>query len=314
MPKPSAKAPMRRLAASTMDWARDLPDWPLSHLSRRITCAPHRWHVQETGTGPTVLLLHGAGASTHTWRGIIPILAQQNHVVALDMPGQGFSQAGTRNRLGLKGMTEDITALCRQQDWRPAVLIGHSAGACLALNLCRVLQSPAGATPQVIGINAALGHFDGIAGWLFPMLAKLMALNPMTALAFSIGPNPLRRAERLVSGTGSHLDPEGLRLYARLISDRGHVDGTLKMMAQWDIDPLLNDLPRIAARCLLLTASEDRAVPPDVSERAARRLPNATLRRLDGLGHLMHEEAPDAVAGLILDWLEQADPPLRACQ
>ena len=53
---------------------------------------------------------------------------------------------------------------------RPAVVIGHSAGGAIALNLARRLQ-PA---PAVICLNAALGRFDGAAGWLFPILAKLM--------------------------------------------------------------------------------------------------------------------------------------------
>lgn len=288
-----------------MDWTRDLKDWPNSHLSRRIDCARHRWHVQETGQGPTLLLLHGAGASTHTWRAVLPILAEHHHVVALDLPGQGFSQSGARNRLSLRGMTEDIATLCDHAGWHPTAIIGHSAGACLALTLCRILTTPRQTLPAVIGLNAALGHFEGVAGWLFPLLAKVMALNPLTALAFSAGPDPLRRAERLLKGTGSTLDPEGLQLYARLISDRRHVDGTLQMMANWDIDPLLRDLPRIDARCLLLAASGDRAVPPDVSERAALRLPQATLRRVEGLGHLMHEEAPDRITGHILDWLAE---------
>mgnify|MGYP007032567330 CR=1 FL=1 len=38
-------------------------DWPLRSASRRILCAPHDWHVQISGTGPDVLLLHGAGAA-----------------------------------------------------------------------------------------------------------------------------------------------------------------------------------------------------------------------------------------------------------
>ncbi|WP_425099676.1 alpha/beta fold hydrolase BchO [Tropicibacter sp. S64] len=291
-----------------MDWARDLPDWPSHALSRRVSCPPHAWHVQETGRGPTLLLLHGAGSSTHTWRGIVPLLANRVHLVALDLPGQGFTQAGTRHRLGLNGMTEDIASLCNREGWRPTAIVGHSAGACLALTLSRILVTPEGTPPAVIGINAALGHFDGIAGWLFPVLAKLMALNPLTALAFSAGPGPLRRAERLIAGTGSHLDAEGLRLYARLISDRAHVDGTLRMMASWTIDPLLDSLPEIAARCLLITASGDRAVPPQISAQAARRLRHAQLCKIDGFGHLVHEEAPERIAPLLCDWICAANP------
>ena len=285
-----------------MDWTRDLPTWPLNHLSRQIACAPHRWHVQETGTGPTILLLHGAGASTHTWRDLIPQFAAHHHVVALDLPGQGFTRPGARDRFGLDGMTADIATLCRSESWRPTAIVGHSAGACIALSLAQILTKD-GTPPAVIGINAALSRFDGVAGWLFPLLAKLLALNPLTALAFSAGPNPQGRARRLIQGTGSRLDAQGLDLYARLIADRAHVDGALRMMAAWDIDRLLDTLPTIQAKALFIAADGDKAVPPGVSAQAQARMPNAELHRLTGLGHLAHEEAPDAVASLILDWI-----------
>lgn len=286
-----------------MDWARDLPTWPHADLSRRIECRPHRWHVQEVGEGPLILLLHGAGASAHSWRDLIPLLAKDHRVIALDLPGQGFSQPGARSRLGLPGMTQDIASLCQAQGWQPQTIIGHSAGGCLALSLGLILGDEQGRPPAIIGINAALDRFEGVAGWLFPMLAKLLALNPLTALAFSAGPNPTGRARRLIAGTGSTISAEGIGLYARLLSDRAHVDGTLQMMAQWDTKPLLARLNRIEARCLLIAGARDSAVPPDVSRRAAGMIPGAEFRLDPALGHLMHEECPVRTAALILDWL-----------
>ncbi|MFW2542891.1 alpha/beta fold hydrolase BchO [Primorskyibacter sp. 2E107] len=281
-----------------MDWTRDLPSWPHAALSRRVLCRPHQWHVQETGSGPTVLLLHGAGASTHSWRDLIPSLADHFHVVALDLPGQGFSRLGARNRCGLEKMSADIGTLCADQGWAPALIIGHSAGAAIALNLSLILPD----APKVIGINAALGRFDGIAGWLFPVLAKVLALTPLTALAFSSGSDPMARARRLIESTGSQLDEHGLGFYARLISNRDHVDGALKMMAQWSVDALLDRLTDIPAPCLLLTGEKDSAVQPAVSAGASRRLRTAEVVTLSDLGHLAHEEDPDRVLRCILDW------------
>lgn len=288
-----------------MDWSRDLQDWPGSAHSAQVDCPPHRWHVQDTGTGPMLLLLHGAGASTHSWRGLMPILAREYRVAAIDLPGQGFTRLGARNRTGLPEMTEDIARLCAQQGWRPQALVGHSAGACIALSLAFTLTDPQGRPPAVIGLNAALGRFEGVAGWLFPLLARLLALNPLTALLFSAGPNPAGRAKRLIEGTGSRLDARGLDLYARLLSDRGHVDGTLKMMARWEIGPLLESLPQIPSRTLLLSGTGDRAVPSRVSAAAAGRIPGATHVAIPGAGHLMHEEDPDDFATRIRAWMKE---------
>lgn len=286
-----------------MRYPEDATNWPLTEHSRIILCRPHRWHVQVAGRGPLLLLIHGAGGATQSWRGLFPMLARHFRVVALDLPGQGFTRIGARQRLGLDAMAEDIGTLLAQEGWQPHAIIGHSAGAAIALRMAMDDPPPGG----VIGINAALGKFRGVAGWLFPLMAKVLALNPFTAGMFTATANAAS-VGRLLKGTGSTLDPEGEALYRRLAQDRGHVDATLSMMAQWDLDPLLAALPRIDLPVLLITGSRDIAVPPETSEAAARKLPDATVRSLEGLGHLAHEEAPEAVASEITLWLDRQMP------
>lgn len=288
-----------------MDWARDLPSWPNASLSRIVAQRPHRWHVQEAGTGPTLLLIHGTGGATHSWRDVLPDLARDHRVIALDLPGQGLTQMGSRQRCGLDAMTEDIASLCTAQGWTPDAIIGHSAGAPIALRLSERLRSSEGQAPVVIGLNAALGHFKGVAGWLFPVLAKMLALNPLTAGLFVRSVSGPGRIQGLIRSTGSDLGPEGMALYERLIRDKGHVDATLAMMSQWRLDQLLSDLPDITTRTVLIAGTGDKAVPPEVSERAAARMPNARYIPLKGLGHLAHEEKPALVCELIREVLHE---------
>ncbi|MCM2562025.1 alpha/beta fold hydrolase [Lutimaribacter sp. EGI FJ00015] len=282
-----------------MDWPRDLAGWPNRDYSSRIAARPHRWHVQRMGRGPVVLLIHGAGGATHSWRDVMPVLAPHAHVVALDLPGQGFTQAGTRARSGLEPTAADIAALCADQGWDPIGIVGHSAGVAVALRLSQMLH----ATPAVVGINPALDKFEGVAGWLFPVLAKALALNPLTPFLFTIGGASGRRARQLIEGTGSHLADEGYRLYSRLMSNRSHISGTLQMMASWELDGLIAELPKVNAHTLFLAATGDRAVPVSVAERAAARMPDAKVEILNDLGHLAHEEAPEMVARRILAFL-----------
>lgn len=284
-----------------MDWDRDLPTWPLHELSRRVFCRPHLWHVQETGAGPLLLLLHGAGGSTHSWRALIPDLAARHRVVAIDLPGQGFTRPGTRQRMGLEAMAEDIARLALSEGWQPAAIIGHSAGGAIALQLAGVLKTPDGGVPKVVGINAAIAPFDGLAGWLFPALAKLLVLNPLVPRLFALTSGHPARVRKLIEGTGSRLSDEGLALYARLIADRDHVDATLRMMAQWSLDRLLAALPAHPGEVLLLAGDRDRAVPPATADAAAARMRRARVRHLPGLGHLAHEEDPALLAGLLAE-------------
>jgi magnesium chelatase accessory protein len=111
---------------------------------------------------------------------------------------------------------------------------------------------------------------------------------------------------RLITGTGSTLDAAGLALYERLLKSPAHLAGTLGMMAAWDLAPLVRDLPTVAVPVTLVVGTEDRAVPPSQADTVAARLPDASIVRLPGLGHLAHEEDPQAVAKLIRDRLPVA--------
>ncbi|MEO0750618.1 MAG: alpha/beta fold hydrolase BchO [Pseudomonadota bacterium] len=278
--------------------SRDLSDWPLAEYARQVRVKPHVWHAVETGNGPTVLLLHGAGGSTHSWAGLLPLMARTHHVVAVDLPGQGFTRAGTKTRLGLRPMATDLHALLTEEGWRPDMIVGHSAGGALALQLAALLDHPT----SVVGLNAALEPFEGIAGWLFPIMAKMLALNPFTSVALTMGGSAMARARGLIRTTGSQIPEDSLRCYAKLFADRGHVDSTLQMMAQWDVDRLA---ARVFARevpTLLIAGAEDQTVPPEVSERAAEAMTQARYLKLPDLGHLAHEENPGLVAQSIAEW------------
>lgn len=276
------------------------PDWPMRDASRFIHVSPHLWHVQVTGTGPLILLLHGTGASTHTWRALAPLLAQHFTVVMPDLPGQGFTRLGDRARCGLDPVAEDIAALCAAEDWTPCAIIGHSAGAAIALRLAELLPVRPRA---IVGINAALANFDGVQGVIFPILARLLALNPLVPALFARLGGTEAQVKRLLASTGSQIDVQGRRYYQRLVQDPAHVDGTLAMMAQWSLDGLNARLPLIETPVLFLTGSADRAVPPSVSAEAARRMPHSELVELAGLGHLIHEEAPDRTMAAIRTFL-----------
>jgi len=272
-------------------------DWPHRAASRRIACRPHLWHVQEMGAGPLVLLLHGAGGATHSWRHLMPLLVGFR-AVAVDLPGQGFTRMGSRRRCGVDAMAEDIAALCAAEGWVPAAVIGHSAGGAIALRLAEVLP-----VPKVVGINAALGSFDGAAGWLFPLMARVLAATPMVPELFSRLSGTPERVAALLASTGSRVDAAGAAQYLALIRSPGHVDATLAMMAQWKLDGLLARFPAMTAQVLLITGARDPTVPPGVSERAAGRIPGAEWVNLPGLGHLAQEEAADVVAGVVLAFL-----------
>lgn len=274
-------------------------DWPNRSHARRIASAPHDWCVLDVGPGPVVLLLHGAGGSGHSFRNLIPFLTPHYRVIVPDLPGQGFTRAGGRGRLGLDAMAVDLCQLCHNEGWAPFAIIGHSAGGALALRMAELTKTPT----RVIGINAALGAFEGAAGVLFPMMARVLAMMPLIPTVVSKLWGTPSKVDALLTSTGSRIDAAGRAQYLRLVQDVAHIEGTLGMMAQWQLDKLLARLPAMQMQVLLIASSGDRAVPARISETAGARLKTAKVVVLPQLGHLAHEEAAEDIAALILPWL-----------
>ncbi|MGI9217346.1 MAG: alpha/beta fold hydrolase BchO [Hydrogenophaga sp.] len=297
-----------------LDWQRDGPQWPHHEHSRFVQAGGLHWHVQRfdgpDAAAPWALLLHGTGASTHSWRALAPLLATHFNLITLDLPGHAFTGlppggAGAP-QLSLPGMARAVHGLLQKLGCTPALVVGHSAGAAVALRMALDgLIHPR----LLVGLNAALLPLGGLAGQLFAPAAKLMASAPFVPRLFAWHAQTPAALQRLLDSTGSTLDREGTELYRRLVASPDHAAGALGMMANWDLDSFARDLPRLAVPLLLIVGDQDRTVPPAQSEQVLQRLSPAAQARcthLPGLGHLAHEEQPALVAGHIVKAYEDA--------
>lgn len=292
-----------------LQWDRDGRRWPHRECSRFVQAAGLQWHVQVFNADaalPTALLIHGTGASTHSWRGLAPLLSPHFNVLSLDLPGHAFTDMPSGGsgawQMSLPGMAKAIAELLLALDASPMLLIGHSAGAALAVRMA--LDGLA--TPQhIVGINAALQPLGGLAGQVFSPVAKLMSALPFVPSLFAWQATHPSVLQKLIDSTGSRLDAEGMALYGQLVSNPGHAAGALAMMANWNLPQLASDLPRLTTPLRLVVGSQDRTVPPYQADRLMSSWPaSATVQpqllTLPGLGHLAHEERPDLLAGHIL--------------
>lgn len=279
-----------------LDWEKDGADWPNRAYSGFVEAGGIRWHVQRMGYGPVVLLIHGTGASTHSWRDLAPRLAERFTVIAPDLPGHAFTERPPSRDLSLTNMTRLVCKLVETLDVQPALVVGHSAGAAVAL---RMALDKCIAPAAIVSLNGALFPFSGVARHVFPPVARLMLLNPFTPRIFTAQAESPQRVERLIENTGSKIDERGLELYKRLFRKTGHVLGALGMMANWDLQPLQDAMGEIDTPVVLIATEDDRAIPPSNSMSARDKLVNAKVVYLRGLGHLAHEEAPEQIAKII---------------
>lgn len=274
------------------------PDWPHADASHFLRAGALEWHVQTMGAedAPVALLLHGTGAATHSFRDVMPLLAARYRVVALDLPGHGFTR-GAMGAPTLPAVARAVAALAAVLAVRPALVVGHSAGAAVAL---RMVLDGLIVPARVVALSPALLPFPGIAQHLFPAMAKLLFVNPFAPHIFAQiarGPGTVERF--LKRSTGSTIDAAGVRCYARLFASSDHCAGALAMMANWDLAPLGADLPNLPVPLLTVHGAADAAIPIASVREAMARMPGARLEELPGLGHLAHEEAATAVVDAI---------------
>lgn len=280
-----------------LDWQTDGDSWPNHAASRFVDAGGLRWHVQLFGAGPVLLLLHGTGASTHSWRDFAPELARRFRVIAPDLPGHAFTSSPGPSGLSMPAMAGAVAELMRVLDERPHWVVGHSAGAAVAARMTLDgLVAPQG----IVSLNGALLPLGGMRHPSLGGLTRWLATGDWLPGLFS------RRAatdpavvERMLAQTGSRLDEPGKQLYRRLVASPPHARAALSMMAMWDPRALERDLPRLAVRLELVVGSEDRMILPGEAVRVRSLLPSARIHALPGLGHLAHEERPADVAALV---------------
>ena len=261
-----------------------------------VDAANLRWRVSSAGSGGPVLFIHGTGSSLETWRDVLPALASHYRVISIDLPGHGQTQPLPLREVSLPAMVAGTVACLEQLDTRPVALVGHSAGAAIALRM--VLDSdlkPA----SVIALNPALWPFGGHGNLVFGPMARLCAALPMLPRVIARRASDARAVQRMIAGTGSTLSQDGIAMYQKLFTDERHVRSTMAMMANWDLSGLVSAIEPIADRTHFIVGERDSAVSPASVYEVQRRHPAIAISRMPSAGHLAHEERPLEAAAII---------------
>ena len=278
-------------------WQRDGANWPNHEASGFVRVGNLTWHVQRMGTGSPLLLIHGTGASTHSWRAMLPLLAKKFDVVAIDLPGHGFTTGETSRDLSLDGMASALARLLAVLEIEPRYGVGHSAGAAVLVRMCQTQRL---APRSLVALNGAMLPFPGMAGKLFPALAQVLYLNPVVPRLLSWRAQKEQNVRRLLEGMGSSIDEEGVQLYTRLFRSTRHTRSTIRMMAYWDLNGLAAGLGDLRPHLLLVAGSNDRAIPAEKSFEVKDMLKSARVIVVRGGGHLLHEERPEYISEIII--------------
>ena len=277
-------------------------NWPNSQYSEYVETRLHSWHIQRLGKsrGKKILFIHGTGSSCHTWSDIIECLQDEFDVLLVDLPGHGFSRIPAPSQSSLQSVFYGLMELIEKICFVPDLIVGHSAGAAIAVLLSEKTKAKSG----VICINAAFGEFPGLAGVMFPIFAKIIAVVPFSSDVLAALSKNKERTEKLIANTGSKITRDRLDHYKVLFSKPNHVKGTLKLMAEWDLSEFLKNLKNCNSNINFLVGILDKTVPISVSKKWSQILPRTKYHEISGADHLVHEEKPYEVSQIILNHLQ----------
>jgi pimeloyl-ACP methyl ester carboxylesterase len=265
-------------------------------------------HVEERGSGPPLLLLHGFGASSFTFRRWVDELARRRRVLLVDMKGFGQAPKPDDQRYSPLDLAEPVIRLVRETGLTDLTLLGHSLGGGVALLVALDLLDRG-----ELGRLQGLVSVSGVA-YRQPLPTYVgMARRPWTGMV-ALRLLPARWVVRAVLRSIVH-DPssvtrEQIAGYADPFSERAArlalLDSARQILPP-DVDAIAERYPELDLPVLLVWGEGDRVVPPWVGERLARDLPDARLVLLDRCGHVPPEEAPERSLAPILAFLREVD-------
>jgi pimeloyl-ACP methyl ester carboxylesterase len=281
--------------------ANDAVDGPYARLGPPE--APVKLYYSEQGKGPPVLLIHGFGASTFTWRHIAPELAKTHRVIAVDLKGFGQSDKPFDGRYSVYDQAELLAQLIEDKDLRNLTLVGHSFGGGVALLLA--LE----ANQRLDGRITRLVLLDSIAfPQNIPVFFRLLDVPVVSQLGVRMVPPSVqtRLALQIAYFDDSKIDPEEVELYAaplKTAAGKHAIIYSARQIVPEDIAELSERYKTMELPTLILWCDHDRIVPLEVGIKLRRTLPNSTLRLVEDCGHMPQEEQPASTLSQILGFI-----------
>lgn len=273
-----------------------------------------RLHVLQRGSGPDVLLIHGAAMMAAEMMLALGDAFPGQRVTAIDRPGHGHSDK--RRRPSIIDQAELFHAAAAQLGLHSPVLVGHSLGGSVALAYGDRFPDDVSGVVAV----APLAY----PGWGLAHLGRALRGAPVlgpflsnTTLALT-DPAMMRAAMHLVFGpqkpTAAFREAVDLDLLSR--PSAMTADGADFTRASLDLQRLSRGYRRYRVPAHVVVGGRDRILKPSrQGERLARIMPGARLTQLPELGHMLHHFAPEAVSAAVADVRARrrpARPPVKA--
>jgi pimeloyl-ACP methyl ester carboxylesterase len=270
----------------------------LEKPGRIVRAGDIEMHYVEAGSGPVLLLVHGLGASTFSFRRLMPLLAPRLRAIALDLKGFGYSERPPNGDYSLSAHARSIRDFMDVMGIERASVLGHSLGGAVAMHLAAAYPER---IERLILVSSAGQNEVGRAvrgARFFRLFLPLVAMLTVQNRRF--------RSLSLRSAVydAASLTDEVVEGYIRPTRIRGHLRSLGELMVDRAKDPRI-DPSAIHQPTLIIWGKGDRWLPPSNGRRLQQHIPGSRMVVVEKAGHLVPEEQPEETASAIIDFLEQ---------
>lgn len=257
-------------------------------------------HVEMAGAGPPLVLVHGFGGSTYSWRLVMPRLAESFRVIAVDLSGFGYTQRpADRARYTREAQGELILAVMEALGFESAHVMGHSYGGGISLWLAWK-HSERVRSLVLVDSSAPTYSYD--------RRSRAASFRPLTALflrTWVLRPSSVRKALLRSFHDDSLVTPELVQAYWERIRVEGVIDAYhgLTVPVRGPVDQVV--LEEIRVPTFIVWGAEDQLISVESGRRASARMPSADFAVIEKTGHIPMEERPEELLQHILPFLER---------
>jgi pimeloyl-ACP methyl ester carboxylesterase len=259
---------------------------------------PRDWYVEIAGQGPDLLLLHGLGASSFSWRHNRMPLARHFRVITPDLPGHGKSPAPPDGDYRVETLLQGLRDFLDWQKLKSIVLGGNSLGGGLSLLAARKCPERV----RALVLLAPAAALTRVPYAFYPLRLPVLGY----ASAALLGPWFLPWFMRLVYCHPDRIIPEAVAGYAPPYRDLSHRLALRQVCRQLEVRPLneiADLLQHLSQPTSLIWGAKDRILSPVQGHWIKSHLPQAEFHLLAEVGHAPQEEAPAIVNKIIIDFL-----------
>lgn len=262
-----------------------------------------RVHYIERGEGEPVLMVHGLGSYSYTWRHNIDVLASHFRVLAIDLKGFGLSEKPIGPGYSIDSHVYTVLQFISKLDLDWVHFVGSSMGGEIGLRIC--LEKPE-LIHKLILIGSS-GYRDKL-----PSSIRLLARLPYKYVVRPLIKRKYLTDEALFQFVKSAfynphaITEEEIRQYLYPVSTHGFEQSFIRLLREFDFGKRKEEYESIKHQALILAGEKDFVIPHEHSLKLHRALQNSSLITIPNSGHFLHEEKPEEINRFMLDFLLQS--------